>query len=76
MTIDLLVVSATETGCLIQKDHSCGFVVSHQGKPAEKLRVPTLASAYATCRDWERCGTPVTDRGTVGASTTTPTARG
>ncbi|MEB3321910.1 MAG: hypothetical protein VKI81_03710 [Synechococcaceae cyanobacterium] len=56
-------VSATGTGCVIRRDPTGAFVVSHSLQPGRQLRVATLACAYAACRDWERHHPPHPDGG-------------
>lgn len=54
MGSDLAVVSATDTGCVIQRDWGGGYVVSHQQVPEAQRRVATLPCAYAACSDLDR----------------------
>jgi hypothetical protein len=56
MTNDLSVVSATGSGCVIERETSGVYIVSHRDRPRQRLRVATLPCAWATCRDLERQG--------------------
>ena len=50
---NLSLVQATGSGCLIYRETSGRYVVSHEQEPQERLTVATLAGAYAACRGWE-----------------------
>jgi hypothetical protein len=56
MTNHLNVVSATGSGCVIERETSGVYIVSHRDRPRDRLRVATLPCAWATCRDLERLG--------------------
>jgi hypothetical protein len=47
-------VQATVSGCVIVREPSGCYVVSRQDRPMKKVRVATLAGAYATCHGWEK----------------------
>jgi len=47
-------VQATVSGCVIYRDVNGSYVVSQPGRPMKKVRVATLAGAYATCQGWEK----------------------
>lgn len=51
---DLSLVQATGSGCLIYRETSGRYVVSHEEEPTQRLTVATLAGAYAACRGWEQ----------------------
>jgi hypothetical protein len=51
---DLSVVRSTGSGCLILRERSGRYAVSHERAPQQLLRVATLAGAYAACHGWER----------------------
>lgn len=65
MGADLAVVNATNSGCVIQRDGTGGYVVSHRQVPAAQRRVATLPCAYAACRDWESRGSAQPGTGTL-----------
>jgi hypothetical protein len=50
---ELSYVGETGHGCLIYRETSGRYVVSHAQQPLERRRVATLASAYATCHGLE-----------------------
>lgn len=50
MGSDLSYVGETGHGCLIYRETSGRYVVSHEQQPQQRRRVATLASAYATCQ--------------------------
>ncbi len=50
---ELSYVGETGTGCLIYRETSGRYVVSHEQQPLKRRRVATLASAYATCHGLE-----------------------
>lgn len=54
MGSDLSFVSATASGCLIYRETSGCYVVSHEREPRNQLPVATLAGAYAACNRWEQ----------------------
>jgi hypothetical protein len=47
-------VNATGSGCVIYRETSGRYVVSHVETPLSKLHAATLAGAYAVCQGWER----------------------
>lgn len=47
-------VQATLSGCVIYRDTNGSYVVSRPDRPLKKVRVATLASAYAACQGWEK----------------------
>ena len=47
-------VQATVSGCVIQRDINGSYVVSQPDRPLKKIRVATLAGAYAACQGWEK----------------------
>jgi hypothetical protein len=47
-------VQATVSGCVIYREVNGSYVVSRQDRPLKKVRVATLAGAYATCHRWEK----------------------
>ncbi|MFM7465506.1 MAG: hypothetical protein ACKO28_08575 [Cyanobium sp.] len=47
-------VQATVSGCVIYRDVNGSYVVSRQDRPLKKVRVATLAGAYAACQGWEK----------------------
>jgi hypothetical protein len=47
-------VQATVSGCVISRDTTGCYVVSRQDRPIKKIRVATLAGAYAACQGWEK----------------------
>jgi hypothetical protein len=51
---DLSVVRSTGSGCLILRERSGRYAVSHERVPNQLLRVATLAGAYAACQGMER----------------------
>lgn len=51
---DLSVVRSTGSGCLILRERTGRYAVSHESAPSQLLRVATLAGAYAACHGWER----------------------
>lgn len=53
MGSDLSYVGETGHGCLIYRETSGRYVVSHEQQPQQRRRVATLASAYATCQGLE-----------------------
>lgn len=53
MSPNLSVVRTTETGCLIQREVTGRYVVSHPSEPNRRTHAATLAGAYAACRGWE-----------------------
>jgi hypothetical protein len=50
---ELSYVGETGNGCLIYRETSGRYVVSHEQQPQQRRRVATLASAYATCHGLE-----------------------
>ena len=50
MGSELSYVGETGQGCLIYRETSGRYVVSHEQQPQRRRRVATLASAYATCQ--------------------------
>lgn len=50
---ELSYVGETGNGCLIYRETSGRYVVSHEQHPQHRRRVATLASAYATCHGLE-----------------------
>lgn len=53
MGSDLSFVNATGSGCVIYRETSGRYVVSHLDAPRHSLHAATLAGAYAACRGWE-----------------------
>jgi hypothetical protein len=53
MSSDLSFVNATDSGCVIYRETTGRYVVSHQDAPRDSLHAATLAGAYAACRGWE-----------------------
>ncbi|MFN9630568.1 MAG: hypothetical protein ACK59A_10130 [Cyanobacteriota bacterium] len=51
---NLCLVRATGCGCLIYRETTGCYVVSHRGVPQQAVRVATLPGAYALCRGWDR----------------------
>lgn len=47
-------VHATVSGCVISRELNGCYVVSRQDRPMAKVRVATLAGAYAACQGWEK----------------------
>lgn len=47
-------VQATVSGCVIYRETTGCYVVSHTDRPLKKVRVATLAGAYAACQGWEK----------------------
>jgi hypothetical protein len=50
----LCLVQATDCGCLIYRETTGCYVVSHQDLPKTSIRVATLPGAYAMCHGWRR----------------------
>lgn len=50
---ELSYVGETGNGCLIYRETTGRYVVSHEQQPHSRLRVATLASAYASCHGFE-----------------------
>ena len=50
---ELSYVGETGRGCLIYRETSGRYVVTHESHPRGKTPVATLASAYATCQALE-----------------------
>ena len=50
---ELSYVGETGNGCLIYRETTGRYVVSHEQQPHRRRRVATLASAYATCHGFE-----------------------
>lgn len=50
---ELSYVGETGNGCLIYRETTGRYVVSHEQQPHKRRRVANLASAYATCHDFE-----------------------
>lgn len=48
----LSLVQATDCGCLIYRETTGCYVVSHQDQPKTSIRVATLPGAYAMCQGW------------------------
>ena len=48
------VVDSSESGCVIERETSGLYLVSHRSRPGQRMRVATLPCAYAACRSWER----------------------
>jgi hypothetical protein len=46
-------VNATGSGCVIYRETSGRYVVSHVESPLHRLHAATLAGAYALCQGWE-----------------------
>lgn len=51
---ELSYVNATGAGCVIFRETTGRYVVSHEQQPSQRLRVATLAAAHAACRGLER----------------------
>lgn len=51
---ELSFVNATGSGCLIHRETTGRYVVSHPQQPRARLMAATLAGAYAACRTWEQ----------------------
>jgi hypothetical protein len=47
-------VNATGAGCVIYRETSGRYVVSHAETPMRRLPAATLAGAYALCQGWEQ----------------------
>jgi hypothetical protein len=47
-------VNATGSGCVIYRETSGRYVVSHVEEPLHSRPAATLAGAYAVCQGWER----------------------
>jgi hypothetical protein len=47
-------VQATVSGCVIYRETTGCYVVSRADRPMKKVRVATLAGAYAACQGWEK----------------------
>jgi hypothetical protein len=56
MGSDRSYVNGTASGCQIFRETSGCYVVLHEHCPGRQLMTPTLAGAYAACRDWEMAG--------------------
>lgn len=50
---ELSYVGETGSGCLIHRETTGRYVVSHQEHPRGRAHAATLASAYATCQVFE-----------------------
>ena len=50
---ELSYVGETGNGCLIYRETTGHYVVSHEQQPHRHRRVATLASAYATCQGFK-----------------------
>jgi hypothetical protein len=48
------VVESSGSGCVIERETSGLYLVSHRSRPGQRLRVANLPCAYAACRTWER----------------------
>lgn len=46
-------VDATGSGCLIHRETTGRYVVSHEAIPDGELHAATLAGAYAACCGWD-----------------------
>lgn len=51
---ELSYVNATGAGCVIFRETTGRYVVSHEQQPGQRLRVATLAAAHAACQGLER----------------------
>ena len=51
---DLSVVRSTGSGCVILRERSGCYAVSHERAPSQVQRVATLAGAYAVCHGLEQ----------------------
>lgn len=51
---NLCLVQTMLCGCLIYRETTGCYVVSHQDLPKQSIRVATLPGAYALCRDWQK----------------------
>jgi hypothetical protein len=47
-------VQAMVGGCVIYREPTGCYVVSRQIPPLKKVRVATLAGAYAACQGWDK----------------------
>ena len=54
MGSELSFVNATGSGCMIFRETTGRYVVSHAQQPQARLMAATLAGAYAACRTWEQ----------------------
>jgi hypothetical protein len=54
MGSELSFVNVTGTGCLIYRETSGQYIVSHKEKPCQRLQAATLAGAYAACKGLEQ----------------------
>ncbi|MFM1799785.1 MAG: hypothetical protein RLZZ117_2063 [Cyanobacteriota bacterium] len=50
----LCLVQATDCGCLIYREITGCYVVTHQNRHKAPIRVATLPGAYAMCEGWHR----------------------
>jgi hypothetical protein len=62
------VVNSTGSGCVIERETTGLYLVSHRSRPGQRLRVANLPCAYATCRGWERREKVPAAAGTEGGS--------
>jgi hypothetical protein len=51
-------VQATVSGCVIIRETNGCYVVSRQDQPKKKVRVATMAGAYAACQGWDKLPAP------------------
>jgi hypothetical protein len=51
---ELSFVNSTQTGCQIFRNTTGCYVVRHDQQPGQRALTPTLAGAYAACRNWEQ----------------------
>jgi hypothetical protein len=54
MGSELSYVNATGGGCVIFRETTGRYVVSHEQEPGQRLRAATLAAAHAVCQGLER----------------------
>ena len=47
-------VQAMVSGCVITRETTGCYVVSRADRPMKKVRVATLAGAYAACQGWDK----------------------
>ncbi len=62
------VVESSGSGCVIERETSGLYLVSHRSRPGQRLRVANLPCAYAACRGWERSEQARAAAGTAGGS--------
>ena len=75
MASDLSFVNEAGNGCVIYRETTGSYVVGLQRRPTQRRKVPTLASAYATCQDLG-AEASITGAPTGGACSDTITSQG